>query len=186
MRASRPLRLNCNVWVDREVLKAPRPPSPQDLLSQLLIQPSYFNLTAEPACLPCWHRQAEDAEDGEIFPLDSGTTGLETRNSFSRARTREGPIPHGFAFSAISAVKNPGPGERLRVAPQVRPVLRDDHSTLPDPLERCRLASSPVNARNFTAKAAKAAKSRHFSYFQRSPRAEIFWSASTSRSGSAL
>jgi len=71
-------------------------------------QPRYFNLTAEPACLPCWHRQAEDAEDDEIFPLDSGRTGLGTRNSFPRARMREGPTPHGFAFSAISAVKNPG------------------------------------------------------------------------------
>jgi hypothetical protein len=70
------------------------------------VKPKYFNFTAEPACLPCWHRQAEDAEDDEISPLDSGTTGLGTRNSSSRARMREGPIPHGFVFSAISAVKN--------------------------------------------------------------------------------
>jgi len=33
-------------------------------------------------------------------------SGLET--VFSRARMREEPIPHGFAVSAISAVKNPG------------------------------------------------------------------------------
>jgi hypothetical protein len=67
------------------------------------VKPKYFNLTA----VPLRSGTAEDAEDDEISPLDSGTTGLGTRNSSSRARMREGPIPHGFAFSAISAVKNP-------------------------------------------------------------------------------
>ena len=67
-----------------------------------------FSLTAEPACLPCWHRQAEVAEEDEIFPVDPGTTVLQIRNAFLPAWTKEGPIASGFAISAISAVKNLG------------------------------------------------------------------------------
>ena len=49
-----------------------------------------------------------------------------------------------------------------------------------------RLIATRHEPRSFTAKTAKIAKSRHFSSFQRSPRAEIFWSASTSHFGSGL
>ena len=46
-------------------------------------KPKRFSLTAEPACLPCWHRQAEAAEESEIFPVNPGTTVLQSRNPFS-------------------------------------------------------------------------------------------------------
>jgi hypothetical protein len=88
------LRGVCRTWGRLTGGTRPRPRS-----TATCTDPKCFNLTAEPA---------EDAEDDEIFPLDSGTTGLGTRNRLSRACMREEPTPDGFAFSAISAVKNPG------------------------------------------------------------------------------
>ena len=77
-----------------------------------------FNLTAEPACLPCWHRQAEATEEDEIFRANPGTTVLQNWNAFSPASMKEGPIASDSALSAclcasarrqaISAVKNLG------------------------------------------------------------------------------
>jgi hypothetical protein len=65
-------------------------------------EPKRFSLTAEPA---------EAAEEDEIFPVNPGTTVLQSRNAFSPAWTKEGPIASGSAISAISAVKNLGEGE---------------------------------------------------------------------------
>ena len=71
-------------------------------------------LTAEPACLPCWHRQAEAAEEDEIFPVNPGTTALQSRNAFPPAWVKEEPVASDSAISAISAVKNLGSNSATR------------------------------------------------------------------------
>jgi len=66
--------------------------------------PKRFSLTA----VPLRSGTAEAAEEDEIFSVDPGTTVLQSRNAFSPAWTKEGPIASGSAISANSAVKNSG------------------------------------------------------------------------------